>query len=95
MARAVANPQIVAEYLIPLLKEKGEALIYRGKWNELDTKRLNIALTQLKAKIKVIQRIDLPENRGERHIIQIIPTDTCPERYPRSIGVPSKRPLGS
>ena len=31
---------MVAEYLVPFINVKGEALIYRGKWDLVDEKKL-------------------------------------------------------
>tara|TARA_Y100001968_G_scaffold201510_1_gene185045 strand:- start:22270 stop:22959 length:690 start_codon:yes stop_codon:yes gene_type:complete len=93
IARAVAHAPVVAEYLVPLLNGEGEALIYRGKWSNRDAIELNKALLLLNSKIKKIANIKLPDNRGERNVIHIEPNGECPKRYPRAIGIPSKRPL--
>ena len=95
MARAVANTPVVAEYLVPLLKQKGEALLYRGKWNKTNKMELDKTLIYLNATIKKIERIELPDNRGERHLISISPIGICSKKYPRAIGIPIKRPLGN
>ena len=94
IARAVASPAIVAEYLIPLLRSKGEGFLYRGKWTNDNKKELTKALFLLNAQIKDIQRIELPNNRGERNLIIIESTSKCPKSYPRLVGIPSKKPLG-
>ena len=86
---------LLIAYLIPLLKPEGEALIYRGKWNESDQKRLNIALEKLNARTKIIQHMELPEGKGERNIIRIYPIKACSNKYPRAIGIPIKKPLAS
>ena len=95
IARAVANAPIVAEYLIPFLNSQGEALIYRGKWSQSNNKELTTAVETLNANIKEIIRIDLPDNRGERHVIRVKPQKVCAKIYPRSVGTPTKKPLGS
>ena len=95
MARAVGSAPVVAEYLVPLLKENGEALIYKGKYLDSEIDSLSKALVFLKAEIKTIQQITLPEGKGERHLIRIIPNQNCPKMYPRKLGIPKKRPLGS
>ncbi len=95
MARAVGSAPTVSEYLVPLIKAQGEALIYKGIWTEKEHKILKDSLVTLHAKIKDIKRKHLPMNRGERTIISIIPLKICPEKYPRPIGVPAKRPLAS
>ncbi len=97
MARAVAKAPILAEYLIPLIKQSGEAILYKGKLNKVEEQELMHSLVPLNGKIKSIEKLFLPKNRGERNIIrlQLQPSRQCPSKYPRAIGIPSKRPLGS
>jgi len=94
MARAVGSPSVVAEYLIPLLNKTGEALLFRGNWNETDLCQLKSAILPLKAEITKTDRIQLPFNKGIRHVIRLQSNALCPPKYPRPIGVPSKKPLG-
>ncbi len=94
MARAVAIAPVSAEYLIPLIKKDGEALLFRGQWSIIDENNLIEALKSLNAKIKRVQSLNLPSNRGERHMIRLESIANCPDQYPRSIGIPTKRPLG-
>ncbi|MCS5706118.1 16S rRNA (guanine(527)-N(7))-methyltransferase RsmG [Synechococcus sp. FGCU-3] len=95
MARAVASAPVVAEYLVPLLKTGGTALLYRGQWAEADTAELERATGPLRARISAIQSRELPAERGIRHVVELQPTGTCPRTYPRAVGVPSKQPLGA
>ncbi len=95
MARAVASAPVVAEYLIPLIKAEGEALLFKGKWNRSDEKKLIKALKPLQARIKQIDSIQLPASRGIRHLIRLEKELECPSLYPRAIGIPKKRPLGT
>ena len=94
IARAVAPATVVAEYLVPFLSSKGQALIYRGGWSEKEQLLLKKALTELNAEIKQTHKFVLPDDRGMRNIIRISPTHKCPNKYPRSIGKPKKQPLG-
>merc|ERR1712093_656427 len=43
IARAVASANVVAEYLVPFLNSKGQALIYKGSWSETEQKILKRA----------------------------------------------------
>ncbi len=95
VARAVSKSSVVAEYLIPLLNQTGEAILYQGKWTKAEEIKLKRALKLLKAKIKTIESIKLPENKGIRHLVKLISFEKCPLRYPRAIGVPNKRPLSN
>tara|TARA_Y100001968_G_scaffold214785_1_gene197598 strand:+ start:13002 stop:13745 length:744 start_codon:yes stop_codon:yes gene_type:complete len=94
MARAVSTAPVVSEYLIPLLHAKGEALIYKGKWNKINQEELNKALIILNAKVSLIETKLLPGERGERNSIRLVPKGKCPAKYPRAIGLPKKYPLG-
>ncbi|MAR07755.1 MAG: 16S rRNA (guanine(527)-N(7))-methyltransferase RsmG [Cyanobium sp. NAT70] len=93
VARAVASAPVVAEYLVPLIRPDGEALLYRGQWSDTDTHGLERALEPLKGCIRNVQQCQLPGERGIRHILRISSLSTCPKKYPRPIGVPSKFPL--
>jgi len=94
LARAVAPPTVVAEYLVPFLNKRGQALIFKGSWSLQEEEILNQALIELNAKIQYTDKFDLPNNRGIRNIIRIRALDKCPNQYPRSIGKPKKQPLG-
>ena len=93
MARAVAAAPIVAEYLAPLINSTGQALLYRGHWNEEQQQDLSRAANILMTKITTIQKSELPNERGVRHVIRLSPVGTCPKAYPRAVGIPSKVPL--
>ena len=94
IARAVASANVVAEYLVPFLNSKGQALIYKGSWDEIEQQILKKALIELNAEIKKTYNFSLPKSRGMRNIIRIINTDKCPNQFPRAIGKPKKQPLG-
>ncbi len=95
MARAVAAAPVVAEYLVPLLAPGGQALLYRGQWSDADQEPLERAARALKAEISAVTSCDLPGGRGIRHAVWLSPLAPCPQAYPRSVGVPSRNPLGS
>ena len=94
LARAVAPAPVVAEYLVPLLKPTGSALLYRGQWSEADQQPLEAAARSLAATVTSIQALELPRGRGQRHAITLRPKGPCPRQYPRSVGIPAKQPLG-
>jgi len=94
MARAVAAAPVVAEYLVPLLKPEGQALLYRGQWGADDQEELDRALQRLKARQLRCEQRDLPGGRGQRTALFVQASAPCPSTYPRAVGVPSKFPLG-
>ena len=93
MARAVASAPIVAEYLTPLLTSNGQALLYRGQWDDEQQAALYQACQILKTSIVEVQKRDLPNQRGVRHVLRLSPTAPCPKTFPRAIGIASKTPL--
>ena len=94
MARAVAAAPVVAEYLVPLLKPDGEALLYRGQWGESDREELDRALKLLQAKVERCEHRELPGGRGQRTALVVTANAPCPKTYPRAVGMPGKFPLG-
>ena len=94
IARAVASANVVAEYLVPFLNLTGQALIFKGSWSETEQQILKKALIELNAEIHRKHEFLLPNNRGIRNIIRISSINKCPNQYPRSIGKPTKQPLG-
>jgi 16S rRNA (guanine527-N7)-methyltransferase len=94
LARAVAAAPVVAEYLVPLLKPGGVALLYRGQWTDADQQALERAVRPLRAVVKRVERRELPSGRGVRHAVEVHPVGPCPEDFPRPVGVPAKSPLG-
>ena len=94
MARAVAAAPVVAEYLVPLLKSEGEALLYRGRWDDSDQRSLERALIPLKARIHHQEGRELPAGKGMRQQLRLTPIAACPSAYPRAVGLPAKSPLG-
>ncbi|WP_115022217.1 16S rRNA (guanine(527)-N(7))-methyltransferase RsmG [Synechococcus sp. UW69] len=95
VARAVAAAPVVAEYLVPLLNTDGQALLYRGQWNDTDAVPFNKALRLLQARLVEVQHRQLPNERGTRHLLRVQPNGPCPRSYPRAVGTPSREPLGT
>ncbi len=93
--RAVSSPDIVAEYVIPLLKPNGLGILYCGKWTNENEQRLNKALSLLNGYIQTRKELELPCKKGKRNIIFIKTKGKCPNKYPRGIGKPTKYPLGN
>ena len=92
-ARAVSNPSTVAEYILPTLIEEGYGILYCGKWNNKNQKKLEKTLDALKGEIIEIKKKSLPKNRGTRNTIFIKPKGICPAKYPRDIGKAEKYPI--
>ena len=91
LCRGVANLRIILEYLIPFVKVNGRFLPQKLNINELE-ESVN-ALKLLNSKVENIHNFKLPISQDERIIIEIIKEGKTEKIYPRSVGIPSKKPL--
>ena len=90
MARAVASAPIVAEYLTPLLTSNGQALLYRGQWDDEQQAALQQACRILKTSLIEVQKTDLPNQRGIRHVLRLSPQPLVRKRFPERLASPAK-----
>jgi len=95
LIRAVAAAPVCAEYALPLLKIGGSAVLYRGQWTEAETRALESAVAVLGGAIDTIEAFTTPLTQGDRHCIYLKKIAPTPNEFPRAIGVPAQKPLGS
>lgn len=86
VARSFARPAVVAECAAPLLAVGGALVVSeppggngRGRWPEDGLEVVGLRLVHTTS--------------GPRHLVRLHQVRLCPERFPRRVGVPSKRPL--
>lgn len=91
-ARALASINILLEYGLPLLKLGGDLLLWKGRNYQEEVKGAHSALEILGGKIKEIIAYNLLEER-DRFIVVCEKARGTPDRYPRRVGIPAKRPL--
>jgi len=82
LLRAVAPAPICANYALPLLKNGGLAILYRGHWTEEETQELKLVVEQLDGVIELIESFTTPISNGVRHCI-----------YLRSCSLPKEVPI--
>ena len=92
LARAVAPMPVLVEYLLPLVRVGGYMLAQKGKDGEQETKQAESAITTLGGEPGRVLPVSLP-GLGDRTLIVVAKTHGTPDRYPRRVGIPSKRPL--
>ncbi|MFC4619704.1 16S rRNA (guanine(527)-N(7))-methyltransferase RsmG [Camelliibacillus cellulosilyticus] len=92
-ARAVARLNVLAEYCLPLTKVGGTFIAMKGSDGEAEAEEARRAIGVLGGAIERIERLQLPEEEGLRHIIFIKKNQETPKKYPRKPGVPSRQPL--
>ncbi|GAB1537984.1 16S rRNA (guanine(527)-N(7))-methyltransferase RsmG [Scytonema sp. NUACC21] len=93
LIRAVGTASVCAEYTLPLLKQGGLAVIYRGTWTEEETKSLENAVKQLGGTIETIEEFTTPLTHSIRHCLYLRKVAATPNQFPRAVGVPTQKPL--
>lgn len=91
VSRAVSNIATVLELTAPYVRIGGRILLYKGPgYNEEIGQAVN-AMRELGVKLKDIRKYSiLGKDRFLIVFEKILPT---PEKYPRRIGIPEKRPI--
>ncbi|MBV6623286.1 MAG: 16S rRNA (guanine(527)-N(7))-methyltransferase RsmG [Rivularia sp. (in: Bacteria)] len=93
LIRAVASASTCAEYTLPLLKQGGLAVVYRGGWTEKENVGMINAVEKLGGKIESIEQFNTPLSNGDRHCLYLRKVASTPEKFPRNVGVPARNPL--
>ena len=92
LARAVARMNTLAEYCLPLVKEGGRFLAYKGDAEE-ELVEAERAICILGGKTEKIQSFSLPEDMGKRQIVLIRKIKPTPAKYPRGQGKERRNPI--
>ncbi len=93
IARAVASLSTLVEYLLPLVKVGGRSLAQKGESAEGEVADARQAIEILGGRLDSIIPVDLPGIDEARNLVVIEKVAPTPEKYPRRVGVPAKRPL--
>ena len=93
VVRGVAKLPLLLEYCLPFCKTGGRlvALKHGGDGRELDAAAN--ALAELGGRIEKVVPVELEGLTDDRVVIAVEKTGPTPERYPRRVGIPAKRPL--
>ena len=92
-SRAVAQLNILAEYLLPLIKIGGKCICMKGCNVEEELKNSKKAITLLGGEIEKIEEFILPDSDIKRNVIIIKKVNSTPAKYPRKPGTPAKEPI--
>jgi 16S rRNA (guanine527-N7)-methyltransferase len=93
VARAVANLNVLSEYLIPLVKIGGMVLAQKGESGPAEAQSAEHAMKVLGGKLKQLIPVNLPGVVDDRYLILIDKVAATPPKYPRKPGVAAKQPL--
>ena len=95
LARAVAVMSVLMEYLLPLVKIGGYALAMKGETAPAEAHEAEHAIQVLGGHLRQLVPITLPSVEDERYLVVIDKVAATPEKYPRRVGIPGKRPLNT
>lgn len=93
VARGVARMNVLAEYLLPLCRQGGSVIAFKGKNVKSETRDALTAFYLLGGGEPKTYEINLPGSPKEHHLVVVEKVGVTPERYPRRVGIPKKRPL--
>ena len=93
VARAVADLAVLAEYLLPLVRVGGRMLAMKGENGPAESHAAEHALQMLGGHLRQLLPVTLPGVAEERYLVIVDKVAATPTRYPRRVGIPSKRPL--
>jgi 16S rRNA (guanine527-N7)-methyltransferase len=93
VARAVANLNVLSEYLIPLVKVGGMALAQKGESGPAEAQSAEKAMELLGGKLKQLIPVTLPSVAEDRYLVVVEKVAASPPKYPRKPGIPMKQPL--
>lgn len=92
-ARAVAPLNTLVEYLLPLVRRDGYAMIYKGANAPQEVDEARKAVTVLGGEIAEVAAVSVPHLEEGRYIILLRKVKATPVEYPRGQGLARKTPL--
>lgn len=93
VARAVAQLQVLAEYLMPLVRLGGKAIAQKGETGPAEAHAAEGALHILGGRVQHLIPVELPRVPETRYLVVMEKTAATPSEYPRRAGVPARKPL--
>ena len=93
IARAVANLNVLGEYLIPLVKVGGTMLAQKGESGPAEAQSAEKSMRLLGGKLKQLIPVNLPGVADDRYLVLVEKVAATPPKYPRKPGVAAKQPL--
>ena len=93
IARAVAHLSELSEYLLPLVKVGGRVLAMKGDSGPVEAQEATTAIELLGGHLHQLEHLTLSGVAEDRYLVVIDKVAPTPEKYPRRVGIPSKRPL--
>ena len=92
-ARAVANLNVLSEYLLPLVKIGGTMLAQKGESGPAEAQSAEKAMKLLGGNLRELIPVKLPGVAEDRYLVLVDKVAATPVKYPRKAGMPAKQPL--
>lgn len=93
VARAVANLNVLSEYLLPLVKIGGTVLAQKGESGPAEAQSAEKAMKLLGGKLRKLIPVNLPGVADDRYLLLVDKVAATPPKYPRAAGMATKTPL--
>jgi 16S rRNA (guanine527-N7)-methyltransferase len=93
VARAVANLNVLSEYLLPLVEIGGSMLAQKGENAPAEAQSAQAAMKLLGGKLRQLIPVNLPNAAHERYLVVVEKVAATPAKYPRKPGIAAKMPL--
>ena len=93
VARAVANMNVLSEYLLPLVRIGGIMLAQKGESGPAEAQSAEKVMKLLGGKLHQVIQVNLPGIADDRYLVIVNKSHATPPIYPRKPGMPMKQPL--
>ncbi len=93
LVRGVARLSLLLEYALPFCRAGGTAVALKHGGLEAELVEAEYALSELGGRIAGVFPVTLPGLTDNRVVAAFEKIAATPERYPRRVGIPAKRPL--
>ncbi len=93
VARAVANMNVLSEYLLPFVKINGMMIALKGESGPAEAQSAEKTMKLLGGKLKQVLPVNLPGVADDRYLVVVDKFAATPPKYPRKPGMPMKQPL--
>jgi 16S rRNA (guanine527-N7)-methyltransferase len=95
VCRALAPFPVALELCLPLVRPGGIGVFFKGARFQEECAQASVALEELGGRIERVSPYRLETDGISRALVVVSKVCETPARYPRRVGVPGRRPLGS
>ena len=93
LVRGVARVSVLLEYTLPFCHVGGRTVAHKHGGPEEELSASDCALSELGGRLAGVHPIALEGLTDNRVVVAFEKTAPTPDRYPRRVGIPAKRPL--